>query len=283
MVAIPTPLFYARAGAAVRTAIRGTASPQAVNSPPVKLCRFDLATSPGTPRSGIVYGPKVYETEGANPVGVHDWSDARLLAPVGQPASLRLFPTVPVSGEVYPFRYLNPGILIGPNGSIARGASEMAVLPCLGVVIAGGGGSIPVADADEVLLGLTLANVFYQPMDSELEGLPAWSFDPGIAIGPAITTPDELDERVVDESAGRRYDLVVNLSHNGVEIQSFDVQRLGATVAQVLSFASLTTALRPGDLILIGLAEAPLPVRPKAGDQVRLASDALGALITLVT
>lgn len=249
----------------------------------MKLCRFDLAESPGTPRSGIVYGPKVYETDGANPVGIHDWSEARLLSPVGQPNSLRFVLPMPSKREVYDFRYLNPGILIGPNGSVVRQSSELAVMPCLGVVIAGSGQGVSVSDADETVLGLTLVNVFYQPGEEELAALPAWALDAGAAIGPAITTPDELDDKVADETDGRRYDLDIVLGHNGVDVATMNVQNLGPTIAQVLSFASLTCALRPGDLFAIALSDAPLPLRLKEGEQIKLVSDSLGALVTTVT
>jgi len=250
----------------------------------VKLCRFDLADSPGTARSGIVYGPKVYETDGANPVGIHEWSEARLLSPVGQPNSLRFFPPLGgVNREAYDFRYLNPGILLGPNGSLPKNTSELAVMPCLGVVIAGAGMAVPVADADETVLGLTLLNVFYQPRDGDFDGLPAWALDAGAAIGPAITTPDELDGKVLDETEGRRYDLELVLSHNGVEIQRSNLKDLSATPAQILSFASLTCALKPGDLFAISLLEAPMPIRLKEGDHLRLVSEALGALVTTIS
>lgn len=249
----------------------------------MKLCRFDLASSPGTPRTGIVYEGKVYETEGAEPIGVHDWTEARLLSPVGQPPSFRLFPTLPTrrETEAFDFRYLNPNVIAGPLGIIGVSAGlELSCIPCLGAVVAGGGASIPVAQADEVLLGLTLVNIFYQSSENPLAELPAWAFDAGSSVGPALTTPDELDETVADESNGRRYDFEVSLALNGDEVFKINVETMGATIAQLLSFASLTCPIKQGDLFAAALV-SPLPdIRLKAGDQVRLVSEKLGSLVT---
>lgn len=247
----------------------------------MKLCRFDLAESPGTPRSGIVYGGKVYETDGSNPVGVHDWTEARLLAPVGMPSSYRLFPSLArrTDPEGFDFRYLNPVSLAGPNMSLGRSEMmDVAILPCLAVVVAGGGLAIPVFEADGVVLGLTLVNVFYQPSEGGLMDLPAWSFDVGSAIGPALTTPDELDDHVTDESAGRQYEMDVRLFVNGAEVFQTSTASLPATLAELLSYASLTCPLRQGDLVAASLTETPLDVRVKSGDSIRLVCEPLGTL-----
>jgi len=249
----------------------------------MKLCRFDLASSPGTARTGIVYEGKVYETHGAEPIGVHDWTEARLLSPVGQPPSFRLFPTLPTQRETeaFDFRYLNPNVIAGPLGIIGVSPGlEISCIPCLGAVVAGGGASIPIAQADEVLLGLTLVNVFFQSSEKPIEQLPAWAFDAGSSVGPALTTPDELDETVVDESIGRRYDFEVSLAVNGDEVFKVNVEQMGATIAQLLSFASLTCPIKQGDLLAAALI-SPLPeIKLKGGDQVRLVSEKLGALVT---
>ena len=249
----------------------------------MKLCRFDLASSPGTARTGIAYEGKVYETQGAEPIGVHDWTEARLLSPVGQPPSFRLFSTLPTKHETeaFEFRYLNPNVIAGPLGIISVSPGlELSCIPCLGAVVAGGGASIPIAQADEVLLGLTLVNVFFQSSENPIEQLPAWAFDAGSSVGPALTTPDELDETVIDESIGRRYDFEVSLAVNGDEVFKVNVETMGATIAQLLSFASLTSPVKQGDLFAAALI-SPLPeIKLKGGDQVRLVSEKLGALVT---
>ena len=214
---------------------------------------------------------------------MHDWTEARLLSPVGQPPSFRLFPTLPADGlsEAFDFRYLNPNAIAGPLGVIAVSPGmELSCIPCLGAVVAGGGASIPIAQADEVLLGLTLVNVFYQSSEKSLNELPPWAFDAGTAVGPALTTPDELDENVIDVANGRSYDFEIALSLNDDVIFKKNVEQMGATIAQLLSFASLTCPLKQGDLFAAGLLREVPDVRLKSGDQVRLVSEKLGALVT---
>ena len=46
----------------------------------MKLCRFELKSTPGEVRSGIVYNGKIYETAGAEPVAVHEAEAVRPLA-----------------------------------------------------------------------------------------------------------------------------------------------------------------------------------------------------------
>jgi len=88
-----------------------------------ELCRFELISSPTHPRSGIVYGSKVYETDGSNPIGTYEWSEVRLLAPVGMPPSVRLFDATDEESDwslaeenpLPSFQYLNPRSMIGPG------------------------------------------------------------------------------------------------------------------------------------------------------------------------
>jgi 2-keto-4-pentenoate hydratase/2-oxohepta-3-ene-1,7-dioic acid hydratase in catechol pathway len=249
----------------------------------MKLCRFDLATSPGTPRSGIVYGGKVYETEGTQPVAVHDWDQAHLLSPVGQPPSFRLFfPSgTPEEPRESTFRYLNPNAIIGPHRTVlARSGSALTCLPCLAAVVAGGGFEIPLSEADGVVLGITLANVFCHTLGEPLAGAPASRTHAGAAVGPAITTPDELDDTVLDEALGRRYGLDVALRVNEEEVAVYGTANMPQTIAELLSQASRSCPLRQGDLVAVALGE-PLPAgRLRTGDQVRWISDRLGALAT---
>lgn len=224
----------------------------------------------------------MFETDGTNPVGVHEWTDARLLAPVGQPASFRLFSSLPD----FDFRYLNPGIVVGPHASVlpAEG-SALACLPCLAVVVAGGGSVVPVSEADGLVLGISIANVFYlhEAGEAAVARLPATSLDVGAAVGPALTTPDELDDAVEDEANGRRYALDLVLSIDGQEVWQANTRDLGVTIAEIFGQASLTTRLRQGDLFAVALPSPLPPFDLKSGSQVRLASERLGALVTKVT
>lgn len=247
----------------------------------MKLCRFELIAEPGRARSGIVYGPKVYETDGANPIGVHEWSDVRLLAPIGQPSSIRLF-SPPAEGAEWehgadvpcpPFQYLNPASLVDPGFAvqIPSFAKSFQADACLALVIAGSGWNVPVAEADGLVLGLSLACSFYVP--GETAGR---ARDAGFALGPAITTPDELDDAVTEDERGRRYRFPVSFKVNNEVISTIDLSRLPNTFAEVLSFASESCPLHQGDIVAISLGAVERPL--EAGDQVQAVCEKLGTL-----
>jgi 2-keto-4-pentenoate hydratase/2-oxohepta-3-ene-1,7-dioic acid hydratase in catechol pathway len=239
----------------------------------MKLCRFDLVSSPGTPRTGI---------DGSNPVGVHEWTDVRLLAPVGLPSSVRLYPSLPT----FAFRYLNSGSLVGPHGSVLPGeGSKLSCLPCLAVVVAGGGSVVPVSEADGLVLGLSAANVFFQNTGEKggLMDQPSWTLDAGVAIGPSLTTPDELDDAVLEEADGRRYQIDFSLQVDGEEQGKGSTADLAVTIAEVFGQASLSTRLRQGDLFLLAIPGFSAILDFKSGSQVRLVSERLGTLVTKIT
>lgn len=251
----------------------------------MKLCRFEIISSPTRPRSGIVYGSKVYETDGTNPVGVHEWSDVRLLSPVGMPPSVRLFgePREGWSWETHSedslpaFEYLNPAALVGPGMAlpIPEPVKSLLADPCLGVIIGGSGRDVSVEDADGLVLGLCLVTSFCSPADAG-----GRARDVGYAVGPAVTTPDELDDAVTVDERGRRYRFSVGLKVNSEEIVSFDLSGLPYTVAELLSYASDSCALQQGDLVAVRLGTNSRSI--EKGDQVQTSSDKLGVLTTRV-
>lgn len=249
----------------------------------MKLCRFELVNEPAHPRSGIVYGSKVYETDGTNAVGVHEWSDVHLLAPLGLPPSVRFFsePDPELSWEegedspVPPFTYLNPAALIGPGLALPfpEWSRDLRVDACLGVVVAGAGRSVPVSESDELILGLTLVTSFYVPGLAD-----GRSRDAGFAVGPAITTPDELDDAVTVDERGRRYRFGLTLRVNSEDIGTYDLSTLPQTVAELLSSASNSCAIHQGDVIAVSLGSNERKL--EKGDQVQLVCEKLGTLTT---
>ena len=249
----------------------------------VKLCRFELISSPTQPRSGIVYGSKVYETDGANPVGVHTWDDVRLLSPIGLPPSIRLFgpPDAEADWDIGPdtplpsFDYINPSILIGPGLTMPLQLNLKTILvdSCLGIIVGGGGRGVSADQADGLVLGLTLVASFYAPTEPG-----GRSRDVGFAIGPAITTPDELDDAVTEDERGRRYRFSLGLKVNSEEIFLYDLNDLPHTPAEYLSYASETAALRQGDVVAISLQRTENKL--ERGDHVQVVSEKLGALST---
>lgn len=246
----------------------------------VKLCRFDLASAPGRPRSGIVYGGKIYETDGTNPIGIHDWNDVSLLAPIGRPPSVRLFePGLPLS-----FRYLNPGALHGPSTILKKPASmdRLSFLPCAALVVASNAAEVNPDRAEEVLLGLSLAMVLVNQADTE-DRQSARHYDAGIVLGPVITTPDEVEEAVEMRADGKTYRLTVSVRINGEEKQTFSLADLAASVSGALSHCSESCPLAQGDLVLL---QSPEPFDAsrqigrylERGDEIQLVCDRLGAL-----
>jgi 2-keto-4-pentenoate hydratase/2-oxohepta-3-ene-1,7-dioic acid hydratase in catechol pathway len=251
----------------------------------VKLCRFELISSPTHPRSGIVYGSKVYETDGSNPIGTYEWSEVRLLAPVGMPPSVRLFHasdeesdwSLAEENPLPNFQYLNPRSMIGPGLTlpVAERVTRLEATPCIGIIIAGAGRNVSPEDADGLILGLCLVTSFLTPNDQG-----ARSRDIGFVLGPAVTTPDELDDAVTVDERGRRYRFGASLKVNSEELMSFDLSDLPRTPAELLSFASESATLQQGDVVAIALGPASKPL--EKGDQVQVACEKLGVLTTRI-
>jgi 2-keto-4-pentenoate hydratase/2-oxohepta-3-ene-1,7-dioic acid hydratase in catechol pathway len=257
----------------------------------VKLCRFELKSDPGKPRSGIVYGAKIYETDGANPIGTYEADAVRPLAPVGLAPSIRFFdvfgPTVDVLlGDDRPsplYCYGNPSSVIGPSmiAPLPPHAKRVTLLTSMAAVVACSASQIPLERADEVVLGLTpcMTLIAQDVADQERRSGLGYgrSRDFTTAIGPVLTTPDELDEVMSDDGLGRRYELTVTLKVNGEEVSQASSFDLPYTVAEAMSAASETCVLMPGDLFCLGpLTHQELQI--EANDEIQLAVERLGTL-----
>ena len=256
-------------------------------------------SEPGAVRSGLYYGGKIYETDGVQPIGVHDLSMVRLLAPLGLPPSVRIFRHLPAGIEGWlptgiestrrrglTFSYLHPQAVVGPYQVVGPSPmpGKVAVMPCLAVVVGDAGHSVAVEEAPGFILGLAVANVFHHVDMAEDEARNGMgtgrSHDLGLAVGPAITTPEELEEVEVETPYGRTYRLPVILQVNGKEIARYALEDANATPAELIAFASETRPLLPGDLLLLPLDTHGLPV--SAEDEVHLVSDRLGTLSSKV-
>ncbi len=261
----------------------------------MKLCRFDLADSPGTARSGIMHGGKVYETDGTAPVAVHEWTDARLLSPIGRAPTVRMFSAArpafadwieAESGTAPPaFSYLNPVLMSGPRSVLPEFplSSEISVKACVGAVVGEAGRGIAPSEADAHVLGLTLALVFFAAdleRDELARGLgPTRSHDAGIVVGPALTTPDELDGVATATEFGKRYDLKVALQVAGEDVGSFELAEAPWTLAELVAAASASAAVEPGELILAALGASVAGEWISPGAELRLSTDLLGNLL----
>ncbi len=266
----------------------------------MKLCRFDLLSEPGVIRAGMVYGGKVYETEGSQPVAIHEWTDARLHAPVGLVPSVRLFDPITHESDWtglgegrqaeadLKFSYLNASTVIGPQSEImpVSVTTTIACKPCLVGVVSANATLLTPQEAEDAILGLTLGNIFFASDLDRIERSRGQGFsrshDLGICIGPAITTPDELEDATRDHPNGRIYDFTIHVHVNELEVASYHSVELPFTLSDALSFASESCAIRSGDLICLPLGTVSTTLGLQPGDEVRVVSDRLGTLANRV-
>lgn len=222
----------------------------------------------------------MYETDGTNPIAIHEWNEVHLLAPVGRPPSVRLFEYgLPLS-----FRYLNPSVIFGPSSILKKPSTmeRLSFLPCVALVAASNAAELNQDKAEEVLLGLSLASVFVNNVDSE-DRLSGRYYDAGIVLGPAITTPDEVEEDIELRSDGKTYRLTVSVRINGEEKKTFNVAELATSMSGALSHCSESCALVPGDVILLQAPDqfdicGQIGRFLERGDEIQLVCDRLGAL-----
>jgi 2-keto-4-pentenoate hydratase/2-oxohepta-3-ene-1,7-dioic acid hydratase in catechol pathway len=257
----------------------------------VKLCRFELKAEPGVIRSGMVYSGKIYETSGAEAIAVHEAEAVRPLMPIPNPPSLRIFrsdlqpgiiPGIDLEDPYY--FYANPTALAGASQILNHPAtlSEISVEPYLAAVLVTDGYQIDLETADEVILGFTMILLLTSQTAEREErriGAIGRSHDLGGVLGPVVTTPDELEESLLDGDTGRTYGLEAILRINGVERARGNTESLPFSFAQAISAASNNSPIRAGDLIAFGpLVHSDTPILLDPGDEVQLAVEKLGAL-----
>lgn len=239
----------------------------------------------------MVFSGRIYETDGVQAIGVHEADAVRPLSPVPQPPSLRIFRrdtqrTSLAEDDDPSFFYANPSALAGASQLIndPEFTSELGFDPYLAAVIVSDGYRIGIDQADEIVLGITLINLLVARDVEREERKSASGFgrsiDIGGVIGPVLTTPEELDDQVVDESRGRRYALSAVTRVNGVELSRGNTADLPFTLAEAISAASQSCTLKSGDVIAIGpIVDAEYePVRLKANDEAQIAVEGLGTL-----
>ncbi len=245
----------------------------------------------------MVYSGKIYETDGAAPVAVHEAEVVRPLAPIPHAPSLRIFKTglqpETLDGDDGPepqFFYGNPMCLVGASQLIAYPDSVDALSfePMVAAVVVADAYQVDLQDADDLILGLTLLNLLIAKDKDRAEralGAIGPSHDIGGAIGPVLTTPDELEDQVIDASLGRRYGLSTVVRVNGVERIRGNLSDLPFTFAEALRAASQSCTLRSGDIIALGPVASSdgAPVLLDPGDEVQLAVENLGAISLKLT
>lgn len=253
----------------------------------MKLCRFELKAQPGEIRSGVVHGGKVYETDGAEATAIHEAAEIRPLPPIGQPPSIRVFRCMPgliEPDETPAYFYASPSALTGASPIIPRPeGAELDFEPYVAVVIAADATNVSVEEADDLILGYTILNLIVS-RDAERHERragsgPGRSTDLASPIGPVLTTPDELEDSVIDAEFGRRLQLSAVARVNGVERRRGVLSELPFTFAQAISTASEGRLVRAGDVIALGpVAMGETAESLTFGDEVQVAVDQLGML-----
>ncbi|MBS1719380.1 MAG: fumarylacetoacetate hydrolase family protein [Armatimonadetes bacterium] len=255
----------------------------------MKLCRFELKSQPGTIRSGIIYGGKVYETDGSQPIAVHEAEDVIPLSPMGQPGSVRFFRQGDQRGHRPQYFYGNPNSVIGPSQvvELPQEVGAVDVEAYLAIVVTADGRDVAPDDALAYVLGYSLAVVLVdRAAEREEQALnlsPARSYDVAIAFGPALTTPDEIVSNFINKDDENLISLTASLSVNGVEVHKAEADHLTLTVESLITAASSSAPIRAGELLLYGPLLTGSPQALTQGDEVRLAVENLGALFLKIS
>ncbi len=254
----------------------------------MKLLRFELKNNPGVVRSGMVFSGRIYETDGATAIGMHESEAVRPLAPVGQPQTVRFFhsefqPQGADSGEDEPrYFYGNPACLVGASQLVndPELSSNLGFESYVAAIVLGNAYKIDLQDADDAILGVTILTMLVPVDVREAERRAGGGFgrayDVAGAFGPVITTPDELDDLVTDAEFGRRYSLEVVSRVNGVERSKGNTQDLPITFAQAIAAAAQSCTLHESDIIALGPIASGEHLEP--GDEVQTAASILGSL-----
>lgn len=234
------------------------------------LCRFVLAESPGTPRSGIYFDGRFYETDGENAVGVHDSASVRLLCPVGPPTVIRLMRP---AEDGWDWDIADPLAVVPSAGSLDAGPASDPLGIEVRLAAVANEVEGPETDPGAALLGFTLVMTLVRTAELA-EGRPQGSARAlGCWVGPFVATPDTLEEVL---SSGMTVQSGASVSAGP---ESFEVPMLApAPVSEVLSAAHARQSLRGGELIALpGSLIEPETLVP--GMRVRFDAGPLGVLV----
>ena len=266
----------------------------------------------------IADGPEVLAGYGQaaidQPIDVVSPDDVRLLPPVPAPPSVRDFmtfeqhvagavktrsPEATVPPEWYDvpaFYFSNPAGLVGANDPVPMppGSHQLDLELEVAVVIGRAGANIAVEDAAAHIAGYTILNDWsardVQRHEMRIGLGPAKGKDTATTLGPALVTADEL----TPYAAGTSFDLGLRAFVNGQLLGQDVLSHMHWSFAQMVSYASRGTWLRPGDVLGSGTCgrgcllelwgRSGFDARPslQVGEWVRLEVDVLGAVENVV-
>lgn len=228
----------------------------------------------------------------------------RLLAPLPRPPSLRDFYAfeqhvaaafgargreVPPAWYRMPvFYFSNHGAVYGPDDRILMPRTKALDYELeIACVIGREGRDISEDEAEYYIAGYTIMND-WSARDIQREEMsvglgPAKGKDFATSLGPALVTPDELEDRATGDG---RYDLAMVVRVNGQERGRGNFRDIHYTFSHMIAFASRDVTLRPGDILGSGtvgggcLLETTGGKGPwlQPGDVVELEVERLGVL-----
>jgi 2-keto-4-pentenoate hydratase/2-oxohepta-3-ene-1,7-dioic acid hydratase in catechol pathway len=237
-----------------------------------------------------------------------DVDRARLLAPIPRPPSVRDFYAFeqhvrtarrrrglemePDWYELPVFYFSNPAALTGPNDEVAvpPGSQALDFELEVGAVVGRGGSDLTPEEAESRIAGFCVMNDWsardIQRREMKLSMGPVKGKDFATTIGPALTTPDEIEPF----RKGKAYDLAMTATVNGTEYSRASLADIYWSFGEMLAYASRGTEIVPGDVIgsgtcgtgcilelsLVHGEEAYPWLRP--GDEVVLEVEQLGRL-----
>lgn len=257
----------------------------------MKLCRFVLNDDPQLARSGVFHDGRVYETDGEKAIGIHDPGKVTLLTPLGVPPSVRVFEPyrAPNGAEGSSYRIQSISGLTGPNGELETPYAAHALdfdLHVVGVV-ADRAQAVDVVEAPQFVLGYALMIVLFDDDIAQEErtlGIPIGpSHDMGCAIGPYLTTPDELTEFTVG-SDPTRFESSYTIKVNGDNVASGHFQP-GMAFSELLAQVTAGRTVNAGEILAWPrtpkppLVETALGRNLLEGDRIEAIVDGLGTLV----
>ena len=202
-----------------------------------------------------------------NPEIVVPLADARLLAPIPQPPSVRDFYAFeqhvrtarerrglqmePDWYELPVFYFSNPASIVGDGDDVAIpvGCDELDFELEIAAVVGRDGRDLDPASATEHIAGFTIMNDWsardLQRREMKLNLGPAKGKDFATTLGPYLVTPDEL----ADVAAGKAYDLAMTATVNGREYSRASFADIYWSFGELVAYASRGAWLRAGDIV----------------------------------
>lgn len=246
----------------------------------MKLCRFVHLDTPEQVRAGLFFENRLYETDGTHALGVHELSKVRLLPPIGQPPSMRLFFGTGQSDLSY--LYVSPANLVGHQGEyeLPALAGDLDLEASIVTVVKDEGALISPDEAGGFVLGLSLRLGLVDI--SVARDRPNSARDFASVIGPFLITPDDIDPKHVLGDDGRfQFGSSLMINDDRLCACAFEMP---VSFYSMLELASRTVAVQKGDV----LASTPIPFQSilktklrrgvVAGDTVELGVESLGHL-----